>query len=705
MTALAHWLTPELTRTAAMTILHFVWQGAALAAIAAVAMALFRSASARYNIAVALLVCMVAAPAITFYVLHQEHVARALLFRNISQTTVHGDAVTITVAQDLVDRAAALQQTVVPASADYLPLLVEAWLIGVLLLSLRPAAGFFALRRIRRQHAKAVSARLSERCLALQDRLGITRIIRFCECVTLEAPAVVGWLCPVVYLPLSAITGLSAAQLDAVIAHELAHIKRLDAFVNLFQIAAETLLFYHPAVWWLSKRIRTERENCCDDVAVAVCGDPTSYARALANMAEWQAAPVMAMAVHSHPLATRVARILGASKLGGNFGNGSLAASVLCLTASLIAGHALLGASPAAPSPQASATSAAPALVATPALPVLPASARAQAQAVVAPVADAETDPSAIVITAPAIATPITAAPAALAPLAFLPTLPVVADDASQSTQQNSSDDHVAPAPQASSSYIDGLKAAGLDHLSIEQLIALKTQHVTPEYVRELYAQGLHPSVDEIIAMKVQSVGPEYIKDMRDLGIDADVNTAIAMKVQNISAEYVKIMKNLGLRADAEAAIAMKVQGVTPQYVESLRDLQLKLDVEDIVALKIQGVTAEQARELKNLGLQLDGSDLIALKIQGVTPAYVRDIAALGLKLDSEKLVAMKIQGVTPEYLKAMKAAGLQLSVDDLIAAKIQGITPEFVERARSHGFKNLDLSKLMALQHSGVLD
>jgi beta-lactamase regulating signal transducer with metallopeptidase domain len=702
MTALAHWLTPELTRTAAMTILHFVWQGAALAAIAAAAMALLRSAAARYNMAVALLVCMVAAPAITFYVLHQAQVARALQSQMVSPVTVNGDAVTITVAQDLVDRAAALQQTVVPASADYLPLLVEAWLCGVLLLSLRPTAGFFALRRIRRQHAKAVSARLNERCLALQERLGITRIIRFCECVTLEAPAVIGWLCPVVYLPLSAITGLSASQLDAVIAHELAHIKRLDAFVNLFQIAAETLLFYHPAVWWLSKRIRTERENCCDDVAVAVCGDPASYAQALANMAEWQAAPVMAMAVNRHPLAARVARILGASKLRGNFGNGSLAASVFGLTASLIAGHALLGASHAAPAPPASRTSAAPVVVATPAR---PASAHAQTQGVVTPVADAQTAPSATITTAPATRIPNATAPAAPAALALLPTLPVAADDAAESTQQNSSDDRMAPAPPASSSYIDGLKAAGLDHLSIDQLIALKTQHVTPEYVRELHAQGLHPSVDEIIAMKVQSVGPEYIKDMRDLGIDADVNTAIAMKVQNISAEYVKVMKNLGLKADAEAAIAMKVQGVTPQYVEALRDLQLKLDVENIVALKVQGVTAEQARELKDLGLQLDGSDLIALKIQGVTPAYVRDIEALGLKLDSEKLVAMKIQGVTPEYVKAMKAAGLQLSVDDLIAAKIQGITPEFVERARSHGFKNLDLAKLMALKHSGVLD
>jgi hypothetical protein len=529
--------------------------------------------------------------------------------------------------------------------------------------------------------------------------MGIQRVIRFCECVTLEAPAVIGWLCPVVSLPLSAITGLSAAQLDAVIAHELAHIKRLDAFVNLFQIAAETLLFYHPAVWWLSNRIRTERENCCDDIAVAVCGDPASYAQALANMAEWQAAPAMAMAVNSHPIAARVARILGASKLRGNFGSGSLAASVLCLTASLIAGHALLGASHAAPVPQTAAIAATPATSAV---------ARTQARPAIAPVAPivtVETDPSAIVVTAPAIAPLIPPAPAAPAALAPLAPLAALADDESQAPQQDSSSDHVAPSPNDNSSYIDGLKAAGLNHLSIDELIALKTQHVTAEYVRELHAQGLHPSVDEIIAMKVQSIGPNYIKDMHNLGIDADVDTAIAMKVQNITAEYVQSMKNLGLKTDAEAAIAMKVQGVTPQYVEALRDLQLKLDVQDIVALKIQGVTAEQTRELKNLGLQLDGSGLIALKIQGVTPAYVRDMEALGLKLDSEQLVAMKIQGVTPEYVKAMKTAGLQLSVDDLIAAKIQNITPEFVERARSHGFKNLDLSKLMALKNSGVLD
>src|SRR5438874_11455604 len=83
-----------------------------------------------------------------------------------------------------------------------------------------------------------------------------------------------------------------------IIAHELAHIRRLDGFVNLFQIGVETLLFYHPAVWWVSQRIRTEREHCCDDEAVAVSGDAVNYARALTLMEEWRTAPSLLMAAN-----------------------------------------------------------------------------------------------------------------------------------------------------------------------------------------------------------------------------------------------------------------------------------------------------------------------------------------------------------------------------------------------------------------------
>ena len=91
-----------------------------------------------------------------------------------------------------------------------------------------------------------------------------------------DVPTVIGWLRPVVLVPASALAGMTPQQLEAILAHELAHIRRHDYLVNLLQTLVETLLFYHPAVWWLSRRIRIERENCCDDLAVSLCGDPVT---------------------------------------------------------------------------------------------------------------------------------------------------------------------------------------------------------------------------------------------------------------------------------------------------------------------------------------------------------------------------------------------------------------------------------------------
>ena len=106
-----------------------------------------------------------------------------------------------------------------------------------------------------------------------------------------------------------ALTGLSAEQLEAVIAHELGHIKRFDVAVNLFQVVVETLFFFHPAVWWLNKRIRADREECCDDIAIAVCGRSVTYARALAVMEGWRGTPELSIAATGGDVASRVARL------------------------------------------------------------------------------------------------------------------------------------------------------------------------------------------------------------------------------------------------------------------------------------------------------------------------------------------------------------------------------------------------------------
>ena len=124
-------------------------------------------------------------------------------------------------------------------------------------------------------------------------------------------PTVVGWLRPAILLPIAALASLSPAQVEAILAHELAHIRRHDYAVNVLQTIAETLLFYHPSVWWLSRRIRAEREHCCDDIAVALCGDAVGYAQALAELETWRTvSATMAMAATGGTLLDRVRRIL-----------------------------------------------------------------------------------------------------------------------------------------------------------------------------------------------------------------------------------------------------------------------------------------------------------------------------------------------------------------------------------------------------------
>jgi hypothetical protein len=533
---------------------------------------------------------------------------------------------------------------------------VEAWFVGVVLLSLRPAAGFLLIERMRIKKGMPVTGALRAGCVELQRRLGIGRIVRYCESLQLQAPAVVGWFRPVVLLPMSALTGLSAQQLESVIAHELAHVKRLDAFVNLLQIAVETLLFYHPAVWWLSKRIRLERENCCDDVAISVCGNAVEYARALATMAEWQSAPAMAMAANRSPLTERVARLLGVTKLNGGLRTAGIAGSVLCLCVSVLAGNAVLGAA------QANKVTA--------------------DQRPVPVVQQLSPEDQAAIVVRPEKPLPKPVPSPAAKGSAIAQADAIASANQEEQEQENRTENSETRANEGrqarSGSYIDGLKAEGIVDLSIDQLIAMKIQNVTPEYVHSIHALGLKPDVNEFIAMRVQGVSPELIRELRDAGLEQNIDQIIAMRVQGVSPEYVKQLHEMGMDTDPGAVLAMKVQGVTPEYV---RDMRSAADP------------------------KLSGREVVAMKVQGVTPEYVRELKSLGFQLDVSDVIAMKVQGVTAEYIKRMQSAGLKLDAHGVIGAKVQGITPEFIEKARNHGFQNLSIDKLMMLKHSGVLD
>jgi bla regulator protein blaR1 len=634
------WMTPDLMRNLALSLLHFLWQGLALTALASVAMACCRRSSVRYAAGVVALAVMLVAPVITFLVISEEN--STLSWSGQITTSSAG---TLWMARRTQPPPSSNPK---PLSTDLLSVVVEIWAAGVLLFSLRAAGGFLVIERMRRKKSSPLSAALMARCMALQKRLGLERVIRYCECTRLEAPAVIGWMRPVVLVPVAALAGLSPEQLDAVIAHELAHIKRLDAFVNVFQMVAETLLFYHPAVWWLSKRIRVERENCCDDVAISISGNPVEYARALTLMEEWRTAPVLALALTRSPLAERIMRMLGTKTWRSGMRSAGLVLSIVCLALAFVAGNSLLG--------------------------------------IVHPMSAAQSS-------APAPATPQS----------------TITSHPKPSPQGNAT-----PKPSPSSrgeeqtssgSYIDQMKAAGLDHLTPDELISLKVQGVTPEYVRGIRQQGFQPTADELVSLRVQSVTPEYIRDLRAQGLSLAFDQLIGMKVQGITPAYVQRMRAEGLQVDADRLIGMKVQGATPEYVRDLKSLGLKFDADEVIAMSVQSLTPEYVRKIQALGLHPSVDELIAMRVQRVTPEWVRDLGAMGLKVDADRLISMRVQSISAEYVKALQDEGLKLDADELISAKVQGITPEFVEEVRKHGFTHLDLNKLLELKRDGIFE
>jgi len=383
MARLNSWLSADVMHALGWALIHSLWQCLGLAALAAVLMAFSRRPSVRYLVATGALVAMLAAPVATFLVLMNPAApvnallpARAAspffvapaamnppsaisMAPGAASPALNKGAAFLRPAASHRETATALEdfpEHFLPSrflSPDFLPpnilsWLVGAWLCGVALFSLRFAGGVLLLEHKRRRQFSVPCPRILAVCQELQRQLGLSRAIRYLECGWLQAPAVIGWIRPVVLLPVWAATGLSETQLRAVIAHELAHIRRLDSFVNLLQILVETLLFYHPAIWWLNRRIRAERELCCDEIAVSLTGDRLEYAKALTLMAHWEKAPALAMAVNRGPLSRRIFHILGKKPFGARPRMLGMAGGILFLTAALGAANALFGiASPA----------------------------------------------------------------------------------------------------------------------------------------------------------------------------------------------------------------------------------------------------------------------------------------------------------------------------------------------------------------------
>lgn len=293
----------------AWALVHFLWQGALVGLAAAGALAVLGKgrASVRYAVALGALFLLLTCPIVT--ALRMAPPTSPVMASAVHPAGV--EASTVTTAP--VPAAFPEPSPIYDVLPSALPWVFGLWLAGVAALSLYHLGGWRLTRSLRRRGTRPVPGDLETKLRELARRMGIARAVELLESSAVQVPAVIGWLKPVILVPASALAGLSPQQLEAILAHELAHVRRHDYLVNLLQTVVETLLFYHPAVWWVSVQVRRERENCCDDLAVAACGDRLGYAPALANLEGLRApSPRLALAADGGSLVDRIRRLVGA---------------------------------------------------------------------------------------------------------------------------------------------------------------------------------------------------------------------------------------------------------------------------------------------------------------------------------------------------------------------------------------------------------
>jgi beta-lactamase regulating signal transducer with metallopeptidase domain len=301
-------LTEPLITALGWTVLHSLWQAAGIALLLLPTQWALRNRPAqwRYLLALGALAAVCGLSVVTFAKVYtpaapasagsaSAAVAPLVLLESAVPATVHW-----------LDRLESFFH-------QQLPLLVTLWLIGLLFFGFRLLGSLMYLQYLRRNQVRPLPGYWQERLREMAGRMGIVREVQWMESARVQSPMLIGWLRPLIFFPLGAVNQLKPEEVEAILAHELAHIRRHDFLINLLQSVVETLYYFNPAVWWISELIRTEREHVCDDLAVAQSRGSLQYARALLSLQQWQQpAPAMAMGLFGHgpALLQRIRRIL-----------------------------------------------------------------------------------------------------------------------------------------------------------------------------------------------------------------------------------------------------------------------------------------------------------------------------------------------------------------------------------------------------------
>ena len=594
--------TNPLAQAIGWALLHLLWQATIVAVILAATLSLLKrhSANARYAASCGALTLVFAMFVATAYRAYEPAAPSIGAVSATDEKMVPVTRVPVLLAQAATESWRDRAISFASSAQHYLPAIVAVWLLGVVILSSRLLVSWARARRLAVRGTKQASVQWLHAARRLSDALGLRRAVRLVESAAIEVPSVIGSLRPVILLPAAAIVGMTPEQIEMVLAHELAHIRRHDFLVNLLQAVVETLMFYHPAVWWMSRRVRVERENCCDDLAVAVCGNPIQYARALTRLEELRShAPAITVAANGGSLMDRIRRLV-ADRAESTGSTSRWAAAVAMLSVVIIAiavpslpalaerdSHAksAKAAKPAPPAAQVEVVAPAPPDIAPPPPPAEPGTPAPEAVAVEEAYGDVNIDnnddPYITITPVPVVAPVAVPAPVvnvrpAIAPRIHvttpMPPMPAMAPVARMAVADAMAQVQMfLPEGDNRERSSDG-KMGKNGKLTVDELIMLRNSGVTPAYIGKMRAIFPDATLGQIVQLAQMGVTSEYVANMRAAGVD------------------IKTSK------DARQLAAM---GVTTAFVKKLADAGYSsLTVKELTRLAAAGVDDEFIREM-----------------------------------------------------------------------------------------------------------
>lgn len=740
MHAINSFFPSQLAEALGWTLLHSLWQGMMIAILATLTLIVLRRQPAliRYRLVNVALLAVLLASVVTFAYYYRGGVAAPTLVDSMG--AVINEEVNAAVAEVMVAPAIAPPASIVEASTwhDYfnphLPLIVLLWFVGMSIFLLRLLGNLAYIQYLKTHLVLPVETFWEEVLENLMQQAGVQRSIQLVESALVPSPVLAGYIKPVILFPVGMINRLEVNEVEAILAHELSHILQHDFLLNLFQSLVEALFYFNPAVWWLSAKIRQEREMAADDAAIALTGDSVGFAKTLVlvqEMAFTRQAGQMAFGFAGNrksELFHRVQHVLNI-KSPKNFNMEKIVGTLAVILALIGLGYTQSATHGSFDSRIEESnytgedfTGVWQGEIKEDRL-CMNLSHRQDhnswswSNGDCFPVSEFSTLPAdgqegEFLMDRPAGKMTFTGKfenKEGYGKFKFMPDEQFITWLGQQGiTDVNENVMLMLFFAKTDRAYVTALKQAGYNHLNGDDLAGLAIHGVDIEKIKaykELASRlgDQEPSLETILALSIHDVTPEYANELQGMGFkNMDLDDVMSFKIHEINPAYIKQVYAMGFpRLSPDDIMSFKIHEVTPEYLESLKKAGLTdLSADDVLSMKIQGVSPETVEKFRAMGFNdLSQDDIVGLKIHEVDPEFLADMRDLGFEnLSVDEAMSLRIHDIDASFAADLKAAGFdKLSPDEIITCKIHEISAGFVSDLKKAGFDRLSFDDVIS--------